>query len=154
MMTGSSPVLIVLHGVNLNLLGERSVQHYGTITLLQLERVVVEEAARHGWGCICHQTNHEGVFVEYLHEYRHAGALLVNPGAWTHYSYAIRDALEIVTAPVAEVHLSDPARREAWRRHSVLSDVVTLTVAGKGVHGYVEAVTLLMELGKKRNGGA
>ena len=139
------PLLVVLHGANLNLLGERPVAHYGTVTLPQLEDAVKTEAADRGWDCLCFQTNHEGRFIEYLHEYRRAGALLVNPGAWTHYSYAIRDALEIVTGPVAEVHLSDISSREEWRRHSVISEVVTFTITGKGPQGYLEAVRLLVE---------
>ena len=84
--------------------------------------------------------------MEFLHEHRHADALLVNPGAWTHYSYAIRDALEIVSCPVAEVHLSDIATREEWRRHSVVSPVASFTVSGKGAAGYVEAVSHLVGL--------
>jgi 3-dehydroquinate dehydratase II len=140
------PLLVLLHGVNLNLLGERRAEHYGTITLPELELLVADEAAHHGWACVCHQTNYEGRFVEYLHEHRHADALLVNPGAWTHYSYAIRDALELVTAPVAEVHLSDITSREKWRRNSVVSDVVSFTVSGKGAEGYREAVVRLVAM--------
>ena len=139
------PVLVALHGANLDLLGERPLVHYGTITLAQLEDEIAKEADRYGWECVCRQTNHEGQFIDFLHEFRHAGALLVNPGAWTHYSYAIRDALEIVTAPVAEVHLSDITAREEWRRHSVISEVVTFTISGKGPQGYAEAVRLLVE---------
>ena len=142
-----NPLLVVLHGANLNLLGERPAAHYGTITLAQLEDAVKTEAAGHGWDCECFQTNHEGRFIECLHEYRRADALLVNPGAWTHYSYAIRDALEMVTAPVAEVHLSDIGSREEWRRHSVISEVVTFTITGQGLQGYLEAVRLLVEVG-------
>ncbi len=144
-------LLAVLHGVNLDLLGDRPAEHYGSLTLPELELLVTEEAARHGWECICRQTNHEGCFVEYLHEHRHADALLVNPGAWTHYSYAIRDALELVTAPVAEVHLSDITSREEWRRHSVISDVVSFTVSGKGADGYLEAVARLVTTAEARN---
>jgi 3-dehydroquinate dehydratase-2 len=139
------PLLVVIHGANLNLLGERPAAHYGTLTLAQLEDVVKTEAYEHGWDCLCFQTNHEGRFIEYLHEHRRADALLVNPGAWTHYSYAIRDALEIVSAPVAEVHLSDISSREEWRRHSVISEVVTFTISGQGPQGYLEAVRLLVE---------
>jgi 3-dehydroquinate dehydratase II len=140
--------LVVLNGVNLNLLGERPAAHYGTITLVDLDLAVSMEAARLGWECVCHQTNHEGRYVELIHEFRHAGALLVNPGAWTHYSYAIRDALEVVTCPIAEVHLSDVSSREDWRRISVISDVATFTVAGKGPAGYVEAARRLVGLAR------
>jgi 3-dehydroquinate dehydratase-2 len=138
--------LVVLHGVNLDLLGERPAAHYGTITLAELERVVADEARRLGWDCVCRQTNHEGCFVEYLHEHRRAGAMIVNPGAWTHYSYAIRDALELVSCPTAEVHLSDVTAREEWRRHSVITPVVTFTVSGRGAEGYIEAVRRLVEM--------
>jgi 3-dehydroquinate dehydratase II len=140
------PLLVVLHGANLDLLGERSATHYGTITLRGIEDLVTAEADSHGWECVCFQTNHEGNFIEYLHEFRHAGALVVNPGAWTHYSYAIRDALEIVAAPVAEVHLSDISTREEWRRRSVISEVVAFTIKGKGPDGYVEAVRRLVAM--------
>jgi 3-dehydroquinate dehydratase-2 len=150
---GSRPLLVLLHGVNLDLLGERPAQHYGTVTLLDLEELVRKEAAGRGWDCACHQTNHEGDFVELVHRYRRAAALLVNPGAWTHYSYAIRDALELVSGPVAEVHLSDVATRESWRRVSVVADVTAVRVAGKGARGYVEAVEALVAL-VERGGGA
>ena len=83
-----------------------------------------------------------------VHEFRHSGALLVNPGAWTHYSYAIRDALELVTCPIAEVHLSDVSSREDWRRVSVISAVVTFTIVGKGPAGYIEAVRRLVSLAR------
>jgi 3-dehydroquinate dehydratase II len=145
-MRDSLKHLVLLHGVNLDLLGERPVTHYGTITLRALEQSVSEEVERLGWICVSRQTNHEGEYVEYIHEFRHAGALLVNPGAWTHYSYAIRDALEIVTCPVAEVHLSDIVSREKWRRLSVISPVVSFTVAGKGPEGYIEAARRLIAL--------
>lgn len=139
-----SPLLVMLHGPNLDLLGERPVEHYGTITLADLEQAVQTEAEKAGWRCECHQTNHEGDFIELVHRFRHAQALLVNPGAWTHYSYAIRDALELATAPVVEVHLSDVSHREEWRRHSVISDVVALTVSGRGLDGYLDAVRRLI----------
>jgi 3-dehydroquinate dehydratase-2 len=136
-------LLVLLHGVNLNMLGQRPAEHYGTITLGELETLVKEAVAEQGWVCRCYQTNHEGQFVELLHEFRRADALLLNPGAWTHYSYAIRDALEMVECPVAEVHLSDVSSREEWRRHSVISDVVTFTISGEGPAGYIKAVRLL-----------
>jgi 3-dehydroquinate dehydratase II len=138
--------LVVLHGANLNLLGERPAVHYGTVTLIELENMVAAEAARLGWDCLCLQTNHEGRYIEYLHEHRRTGAMIVNPGAWTHYSYAIRDALELVRCPVAEVHLSDISVREEWRRNSVVSEVASFTIAGKGPQGYLEAVRRLVEM--------
>jgi 3-dehydroquinate dehydratase-2 len=138
--------LVVLHGANLNMLGARPAEHYGTITLPELEALVAAEAARLDWRSLCLQTNHEGSFIELLHEHRHADALIVNPGAWTHYSYAIRDALEMVVCPVAEVHLSKIEDREEWRRLSLISAVVSFTISGKGPHGYVEAVQRLVKL--------
>jgi 3-dehydroquinate dehydratase-2 len=137
--------IVVLHGANLDMLGVRPAEHYGTITLGELEGLIRAEVERVGWECLCHQTNHEGSYVEMLHEYRQEGAMIVNPGAWTHYSYAIRDALELVACPVAEVHLSAIADREEWRRHSVISAVVSFTISGKGPEGYLEAVRRLAE---------
>jgi 3-dehydroquinate dehydratase-2 len=137
--------LVVLHGANLDLLGERSVEHYGTITLRELEKLICAEARRLGWRCVCRQTNDEGLYIDLLHRHRREGALIVNPGAWSHYSYAIRDALEAVSCPVAEVHLSDISAREEWRHHSVISSVVSFTVAGKGPEGYLEALRRLVE---------
>ncbi len=141
--------LVVLHGPNLDLLGERPVEHYGTITLPALERLITDEVERLGWECLCLQTNHEGTYIECIHEYRNEGALIVNPGAWTHYSYAIRDALELTTCPIAEVHLSDVARREEWRQQSVIAPVVSFTVGGKGPDGYLEAVRRLIGMVSK-----
>lgn len=145
-MISSSRVLVVLHGVNLGLLGERPVIHYGRVTLPELEAIVCDEARAHGWRCECHQTDHEGDFVQLVHANRHADAMLVNPGAWTHYSYAIRDALELVAGPVAEVHLSDIEERDEWRKVSVVADVASVRVAGRGPEGYREAVRALVDL--------
>lgn len=139
------PLLVVLHGVNLGLLGERPAGHYGTITLAELEHLLRALASARGWRCECHQTDHEGEFVRLIHGYRsQADAMLVNPGAWTHYSYAIHDALELVRAPIAEVHLSDVKTREEWRRVSVISDIVTISIAGEGPAGYLRAARTLM----------
>lgn len=140
-----TPLLVVLHGVNLDLLGERPAVHYGTVTLPALERRVEEEAASLGWDCRCHQTNHEGTYIEWLHEYRAADGMIVNPGAWTHYSWAIHDALELVRCPIVEVHLSAIESREPWRRVSVVADVAALRICGKGPDGYAEGVRWLTE---------
>ena len=139
--------IALLHGVNLNMLGQRDPEHYGTITLSQLEGQVVSEARKLGLVCISYQTNHEGALVEKIQELRlRALGMIINPGAWTHYSYAIRDALEMVKGPVIEVHLSDiGARAEEWRHHSVVSDVCDRTISGKGIDGYMEALQLLAQ---------
>jgi 3-dehydroquinate dehydratase II len=140
--------LWLLHGVNLDMLGRRDPAHYGTLTLAALEETVVAHAAAHGFTTRCYQTNHEGDLVELLHEIAIGGAagVIINPGAWTHYSYAIRDALELVAAPVAEVHLSAVDEREAWRRQSVIADLVAVRISGRGPAGYLEAVDLLAAL--------
>jgi 3-dehydroquinate dehydratase-2 len=151
-MNEGSERLVVLHGANLDMLGERPAQHYGSMTLRQLEEQVCAEAAKYGWRCLCLHTNHEGSYIELLHRHRNEGALLVNPGAWTHYSYAIRDALELVNCPVAEVHLSDVSSREEWRHHSVIRPVVTFAVSGKGPAGYLEAVGRLVNLATTEKG--
>ncbi|MBI5870665.1 MAG: 3-dehydroquinate dehydratase [Actinobacteria bacterium] len=139
--------IALLHGVNLNMLGQRDPEHYGTLTLNQLEGQVVTEARKLGLVCISYQTNHEGALVEKIQELRlRALGMIINPGAWTHYSYAIRDALEMVKGPVIEVHLSDIASRaEEWRHHSVVSDVCDQTISGKGVDGYMEALQVLAQ---------
>lgn len=136
--------VLLLHGCNLDMLGERNPEHYGSLTLQQLESAVVEKGRGLSMTVHSFQTNHEGALVEKIHEFwRIADAMIVNPGAWTHYSYAIRDALEMVEGPVVEVHLSDIFSREDWRRQSVISDVSAHTVAGKGVDGYLEALDWL-----------
>jgi len=144
--------LWLLHGVNLDMLGRRDPAHYGVLTLAELEAYVVERAAARGFAARCFQTNHEGELVEKLHEIARDGAaaVIVNPGAWTHYSYALRDALEMVDAPLAEVHLSAIEGREEWRRHSVIADLAAVRVSGKGPEGYVEAVAALADLIARR----
>ena len=141
-------LLWVLHGVNLDMLGSRDPAHYGTLTLAELEETVAGEAGHLGFTVRRYQSNHEGDLVERLHDIAREGAdaVLINLGAWTHYSYALRDALELVEAPVAEVHLSDIASREEWRRRSVIADLAAVRVSGKGVDGYLEAVRALAEM--------
>lgn len=134
--------IAVLHGCNLDMLGERDPRHYGSLTLKDLENGISQEAGRLGMECFFFQTNHEGDLVEKIHELRKGiDGMIINPGAWTHYSYAIHDALELVGSPVVEVHLSDIAnRREEWRQRSVISDVCSHTISGKGPDGYREAL--------------
>ncbi|TMJ93507.1 MAG: 3-dehydroquinate dehydratase [Actinobacteria bacterium] len=137
----------VLNGVNLNALGDRDSDVYGGLSLGNLELQIYEWAKEIGFGVRCYQTNHEGVFVDWCHEVREwADGVVVNPGAWTHYSFAIRDALELFAVPVVEVHLSDILNREKWRRRSVIEDVVSTRVIGKGPEGYREALAYLKEV--------
>jgi 3-dehydroquinate dehydratase II len=136
----------VLNGVNLDMLGKRDPAVYGTLTLSDLESRIYAWARELGLTARCTQTNHEGAYVEAIHDaVGSAAGLVVNPGAWTHYSYAIRDALEIVDATVVEVHLSDVDTREEWRRHSVIAEVVDARIAGRGPEGYRDALALIAE---------
>jgi 3-dehydroquinate dehydratase II len=136
----------VMHGVNLDQLGRRDPAHYGSLTLEELEREISDAAHDLGLEVRFFQTNHEGKFVEHLH--RLSGltdAIVLNPGAWTHYSYAIRDALELTGLPAIEVHLSDVDAREAWRAHSVITDLCLTRISGKGPDGYRDALVRLRE---------
>ena len=134
----------VMHGVNLDQLGRRDPEHYPRVTLTDLEVVIGRYARELGLEPSFSQTNHEGDFCESLHEASGTvHGLVLNPGAWTHYSYAIRDALELCGLPAVEVHLSDIEHREEWRRVSVIRDLCIGTVQGKGIEGYREALELL-----------
>jgi 3-dehydroquinate dehydratase II len=148
-LIGPNNRIEVLHGVNLDMLGKRDPEHYGTLTLIELEVRIRHWARELGLESSFFHTNSEEEFVERLHQASElVDGLILNPGAWTHYSYAIRDALEIAGRPAVEVHLSDVESREEWRRRSVISDLVVGRIHGKGADGYREAVELLArELG-------
>jgi 3-dehydroquinate dehydratase-2 len=134
----------VLNGVNLDVLSRRDPAHYGDMTLAELERRIRGFAGELGVDVSFYQTNHEGEYCELLHRAAEAAdGLVLNPGAWTHYSYAIRDALEITGLPAVEVHLSAVDEREEWRRHSVIGDLCVGRVQGQGVDGYREALELV-----------
>ncbi len=134
----------VLNGVNLDVVGRRDPTLYGGLTISELETRIYEFAIGLGLRVRCRQTNHEGQFVEWCHDALDgADGVVVNPGAWTHYSYAIRDAVELLTVPVVEVHLSNIEEREEFRRHSVIADIVAKRVIGKGPEGYREALEFL-----------
>jgi 3-dehydroquinate dehydratase-2 len=136
----------VLHGVNFDQLGRRPAAHYGTLTLAELETAISGFAAELGLHVQFFQTNHEGQFVEQLHRANEmADGLILNPGAWTHYSWAIRDALEIAGLPAVEVHLSAVGEREQWRHLSVIGELCVATIAGKGPDGYRDALARLRE---------
>jgi 3-dehydroquinate dehydratase II len=133
----------VLHGVNLDQLGNRDPELYGTLTLEQLEHQIAAWAGELELDAGFFQSNHEGAFIERLHALRgSADAVLLNPGSWTHYAWAIRDALEIASLPALEIHLSDIEAREQWRRFSVIRELCFATVAGRGPEGYREALSL------------
>ena len=142
--------VVVLNGVNLDVLARRDPALYGGLSLSELETRIYDWASELGCHVRCRQTNHEGEYVDWLHEAMEADGIIVNPGAWSHYSYAIRDALELVPAPIVEVHLSDIEAREDWRRQSVLADLAAKRVIGKGPDGYREALEFLVaQTGKK-----
>jgi 3-dehydroquinate dehydratase-2 len=134
----------VMHGVNLDQLGVRDPAVYGSQTLTELEVRVKRFAHELGLEASFSQTNHEGEFCEALHEARETvDGLILNPGAWTHYSYAIRDALDVCGLPAVEVHISEVDSREDWRRDSVIRDLCVGRVQGKGVEGYRDALEIL-----------
>ena len=134
----------VLNGVNLNELSRRDAVLYGGLSISELETSIYEWANQLELRVRCRQTNHEGQFIEWCHEaLDNAAGIVVNPAAWTHYSYAIRDAIELFRVPVVEVHLSNIEDREEWRRHSVIADLVAKRVIGKGPDGYREALEFL-----------
>ncbi|MGI9183371.1 MAG: type II 3-dehydroquinate dehydratase [Solirubrobacteraceae bacterium] len=127
----------VMHGANLDQLGRRDSAQYGTMNLTELEVHISETAAELGLQVRFFQTNHEGEFIEHLHRIEGlADGIVLNPGAWTHYSYAIRDALELTGLPAIELHLSDVDSREEWRRHSVIRELCIDRVTGQGPAGY------------------
>ena len=136
----------VMHGVNLDQLERRPATHYGPLSLDALERVISGFAEELGLQVRFFQTNAEHEFVEHLHGlHGMADAVVLNPGAWTHYAWSIRDALEIAGLPAAEVHLSDVKNREEWRRLSVVRDLCLTTVSGQGIEGYRAALERLKE---------
>jgi 3-dehydroquinate dehydratase II len=140
--------IVVLNGVNLDMLGRRDPEVYGDITLADLETQIYVWAKELECTARCRQTNHEGQFVDWCHDaVDWADGVIANPGAWSHYSYAIRDAMELFTVPLVEVHLSNVDEREDWRRHSVLEGIPSARIVGKGPQGYREALELLVRGG-------
>ena len=142
--------VVVLNGVNLDVLGRRDPELYGGVSLGDLETRIYEWASQLGCHVRCRQTNNEGEYVEWCHDALDwADGVVANPGAWTHYSYAIRDALELLTVPLVEVHLSDVDKREEWRRKSVIADLASKRVVGKGPDGYREALEFIVQNASK-----
>jgi 3-dehydroquinate dehydratase-2 len=138
----------VLNGVNLDVLGRRDPTLYGGNTISELETQIYAWASELGCTVRCRQTNHEGDYVGWCHDaIDWADGLVVNPAAWTHYSYAIHDALDVLTVPIVEVHLSNIDEREEWRRRSVIADLVEARFVGKGAQGYRDAIEFLVQRG-------
>ena len=145
-MNGARYRIEVMHGVNLDQLGRRDPLLYGTLTLAELQLRIEQDASELGLQTSFFQTNHEGAFVEHLHALgARADAILINPGSWTHYAWAIRDALEIAALPALEIHLSDVQGREPWRRLSVIGELCFATISGRGPDGYRDALQRLRE---------
>ncbi len=134
-------IIALLHGPNLNLLGQREPHIYGSATLDDYVATVTVAAATHGHTVEAMQTNHEGALVDAIHAARHhAAAIIINPGAFTHYAWAIHDALAAFAGPIIEVHISNPNAREPWRHTSVVAPVATGSIMGLGIQGYELAV--------------
>jgi 3-dehydroquinate dehydratase II len=135
----------VLNGVNLDVVGRRDPRLYGGLTISELETQIYAWAADLGCTVRCRQTNHEGEYVEFCHDaFESADGVVVNAGAWTHYSYAIHDALELYSGPIVEVHLSNPEERaEVWRHVSVIAPLAAKRILGRGPDGYREALEFL-----------
>ena len=142
--------VLMLHGVNHNMFGKRDPKQYGTITLAQIDQRLTELGKELGASIVSFQTNDEGKMCERVHQAYtdKVGGVLINAGAWTHYSYALRDALAILTCPVVELHMSNIHAREAFRHHSVLAEVVRGQIAGFGVDSYLLALRAVMSVVK------
>jgi 3-dehydroquinate dehydratase-2 len=136
--------ILVLNGVNLDVLGRRDPVLYGGLSIDELETRIYHWANEAGHTARCRQTNSEGEYIDWIHDaIDWQGGIIVNAAAWTHYSYAIRDALEILTCPWVEVHLSNVDDREDWRRISVIDGLASHRIVGKGPQGYKEAIEWL-----------
>ena len=138
---------LLMNGPNLNMLGVRDPVIYGTDTLASIEAEVVAYGAQHGVQIDCFQSNHEGALIDKLHEAHGVyDGIVYNPGAHTHYSYALHDAVECIDVPVVEIHISDISKREEFRRTSVIAPACVAQIKGKGKAGYLEAVDVLLAL--------
>jgi 3-dehydroquinate dehydratase II len=143
-MTATRNRIEIMHGVNLDQLGRRDPAHYGGLSYDELELRISTISRELGLEVRFFQSNHEGEFVEHLHRLQGlADGVVLNPGAWTHYSYAIRDALELAALPAVEVHLSHVQGREKWRQISVIGDLCLEQVSGRGPDGYRDALERL-----------
>lgn len=138
--------ILLLHGINLNTLGKRDLTHYGKLTLKDIETLTAKEAKQWGYDTLSYQSNHEGELVDILqNQSPHCVGIIINAGAFTHYSYGLHDALLDTNLPVVEVHLSNLKEREIWRQHSVISAACIKVIMGQKEQGYQQAVRTLVE---------
>ena len=135
--------ILLLNGVNLNMLGKRDSRYYGTDTLSELERKLTDYAAKRGTKLLCAQSNVEGELVNILQQ-TDCDGVVFNAGAYSHYSYALRDCIECISVPVVEVHMSNVYEREAFRHVDVLEDVCAARFYGKGINSYRDAIDYLL----------
>lgn len=143
--------ILIIHGPNLNLLGKREPGIYGAVTLEEINNNLLDLATQEGVELVIHQSNHEGEIIDWIHDYRDKiAAVVINPGAFTHYSIAIRDALAAVDLPIVEVHLSNVYQREQFRHHSVIAPVATGQIAGFGPDSYLLGLRAAVALAKRR----
>lgn len=142
-----SKKITVLNGPNLNLLGTREPEIYGSTTLADIDAMCRDAAAKHGLSAECKQSNHEGVLIDWVQQAgRDAAGIVINAGGYTHTSVALYDALRAVSIPVIEVHLSEPKNREPFRHHSYIEAVAKQTISGKGAAGYIQAIDAIAAL--------
>ena len=142
--------ILLLNGVNLNMLGKRDSHHYGTDTLPQLEEKLRKYAAQLNVALTCAQSNIEGELVNILQQ-TDCDAVVFNAGAYSHYSYALRDCIECIATPVVEVHMSNIYERESFRHNDVLADVCAARFYGKGIDSYIEAIDYLVKQAHRKN---
>jgi 3-dehydroquinate dehydratase II len=144
---GEPPIVLLLHGPNLNLLGDREPEVYGTATLADHVATTERALSGHGLTVESFQSNHEGELVDAIHRARRrCAAIIINPGAFTHYAWSIHDALAAFEGPIVELHLSNPNAREPWRHTSVIAPVATGSIVGFGSHGYELAADAVAHL--------
>lgn len=145
--------LLLMHGPNLNMLGQREPEVYGTMTLAQIDGLATARARASGARLVCFQSNHEGALIDFVQaEGGDAAGVIINPGALTHYGLALRDALASLKCPIVEVHISNVYRREAFRHTSVIAPVATGQIAGLGWQGYLLALEWLLGDNTERAG--
>jgi len=150
-MAGEAMRILVINGPNLNRLGQREPEIYGHATQKDLFRMIKAHAKKQKVRVVCMQSNDEGKVIQAIHKAQgRFDGIVINPAAWTHYSYAVLDALKSVTVPALEVHISDITKREAFRQHSVTKEACVAQISGKGFNGYLEAMDKLIDLNKAK----